>query len=65
MANGVEKALADAPVVVEDAVALGLAGAERDVHPLGQPPLEPPDLLGVKAELSTCAGFPCRASLVS
>ena len=53
-ADGVEEAVADAPVVgdeVEDAVALALAGAELDVQPLGQPAGDPLDLLGVEAEL--------------
>ena len=52
--NGLEEPLADAPIVgeeVERAVSLSLAGTECDVHPLGQPSLEAPDLLGVEAEL--------------
>ncbi len=64
--DGVEEALADAPVVgeeVEDAVALGLAGAERDVHPLGEPPLDAPDLLGVEAKLEHVRRLPVPREL--
>ena len=66
VADGVEEALANAPVVgeeVEHAVALGLAGAERDVHPLGQPPLDAPDLLGVEAELEHVRRLPVPREL--
>ena len=49
-----EKPRANAPVVrdeVGDAKRLAIVRPEHDVHPLGQPPLNPPELLGVEREL--------------
>src|SRR5205823_3391808 len=49
-----EEAIANAAVIgeeVEDAVGLTLAGAELDVHPLGDAALDAPNLLGVETKL--------------
>ena len=56
----------DAPVEgeeVDQAVDLGLAEAERDVHPLGQSLLDAPDLLEVEAELEHVRRLPAPREL--
>ena len=64
--DGVEEAVADAPVVGEEvvgAVALAHAGAELDVEPLRHAPDDAAHLLGVEAELEHVRRLPVPREL--